>query len=231
MLRSQKLLLSLSAALGLAVAPLPAGALSVTSADLPVYQPSVDLGDVLVTAIGGVFAHKNVGGYDVVGVAGGWEGGEIDLSVPEAITFAFDDAQVVTTLEIGALFAALEEDDLYNEQALIEVTFADGSSASYVLSVTGGTTADWTGAGTVSNVSPATTGNGAVWSLANPFGTAAVTSLTLAPIGPDVPENFRNNDYGFVSLSTVAIPEPGTLALMGFGLTGLAVAGRRRATA
>lgn len=228
MLRSQKLLLSLSAALGLALGSAPASALTVTAADLPNYTPSVDLGDVLVTGIGGPFAHKTVGGFDMVGILGGWEGGEIDLSVPEGILFEFDTAQIVTELQIGALFAALEEDDLYDEQALIEVTFADNTTASYVLAVTGGTSAAWSGLGTVSNVSPVTTGNGAVWSLANPFGSAAVTSLTLSPIGPDVPENFRNNDYSFVSLSTVVVPEPGTLAMMGFGLTGLAIFGRRR---
>jgi hypothetical protein len=40
-----------------------------------------------------------------------------------------------------------------------------------------------------------------------------------------------NSDFGLVSVtySTTAVPEPGTLALVGSGLLGLAFAGRKRA--
>lgn len=65
---------------GLALAPAGADAFTIQSGDLPVYAADVDLGFAKVTAVPTVFAHKSVAGYDVVGVLGGWEGGEVDLA-------------------------------------------------------------------------------------------------------------------------------------------------------
>jgi hypothetical protein len=230
MLRPRTLLISLSAVLGLGLAPISAGAFTIGASDLTSNQSSVDLGFATVSAAPGVFAHKSVAGYDVVGVAGGYEGGEIDLA-SEAIDFHFATAQTMNELSLGLLFAAGEHDDAYNEQALVRVSFADGSSADYVLAVVDATTATWSGSGSVTTLSPATFGNAGVFSISNPFGTAAVNGITLLPIGPALPANMRNNDYGFVGLSTTPVPEPGTLVLMGMGLAGLAMSGRKRGNA
>jgi hypothetical protein len=220
-------LAALGLAAGLALAPAGAGALTITSADLPSGVAFVDLGFASVASGPGDFTHKVIAGYDVAGVLGGYENGEIDLA-DEYMTITYDEAQTITSLDLGLLFAAFEEDDLYNEQALVIATLADGSTLSYTLAVTGGTTASWSGPGTVTNVSPATFGNAAVWSLANPFGAAAVTAVRLEGSGPALPADYRNNDYGLVSIASTPVPEPGTLSLMGVGLAGLALAGRKR---
>jgi hypothetical protein len=227
MSRPRTLLLSLSTVLGLGLAPMSAGAFTINASDLTGNQSSVDLGFATVSAAPGVFAHKSSSGYDVVGVGGGLEGGEIDLA-SEAIEFSFSEAQIMTELNLGLLFVAGEHDDAYDEQALVRVSFADGSSADYVLAVIDATTASWTGGGVVTNLSPATFGDAGVFSISNPFGTAAVSAITLLPTGPALPEDMRNNDYGFVSLSTRPVPEPGTLVLMSAGLAGLAMSGRKR---
>lgn len=230
MFRPRTLLISLSTVLGLGLAPMAAGAFTINGSDLTVYQSSVDLGFATVSATPGLFAHKSVAGYDVVGVSGGYEGGEIDLA-SESIAFHFTEAQTMTELNLGLLFVAHEQDDAYNEQALVRVAFADGSSADYTLSVIDATTATWSGSGTVTNLSPATFGSAGVFSISNPFGNAAITGITLLPTGPALPADMRNNDYGFVGLSTRPVPEPGTIVLMSMGLAGLAMSGRKRGNA
>lgn len=223
---STKAVRAFAAGAGLSLLPMSAGALSVTAADLPSGESVVLLPGVTVTADPSSFLHKSIAGYDMVGIAGGFENGEIDLN-DESISFAFDAPQYVASLDLGALFAAVEEDDLWNEQARVLV-YSGQDIYEYILSVVDGTTAVWSGPGTVSNVSPATFGNAAVWSIANPFGNLAVDKMVLTAFGPPDPQDYRNNDYGFVSLTTRPIPEPGTLSLMGLGLAGLAAAGRKR---
>jgi len=208
----------------LATAP-PVDALQIVSTDLPQFGTSVDLGGATVSAEGGFFTHKTVGGFDSVGITGGFEGGEIDLS-GESILVAFDTPQRVTELVLANLYVALEEDDVFNEQGLVRALFADGSHENYVISVAGPTSAVWNGPGTVSNVAPGLFAQGGVWRIDDPFGSVAVTGVLLLPTGKLGPTNFRNNDYGFVSL--VAVPEPASLALLTLGLAGLGVAGRAR---
>lgn len=224
---TNKWIATLGLGAGLALAPMGAGAVTITSADLPSGTNFVDLGFATVASAPGEFTHKTIAGYDVAGVLGGYETGEIDLA-DESMTITYGTAQNVSSLDLGLLFAALEEDDLYNEQALVTVTLADSSTVSYTLSVIDGTTASWSGPGTVVNVSPATFGNAAVWSLSNPFGGAAVTSVRLEGSGPVLPTTYRNNDYGLVSITSRPVPEPGTMSLLAAGLTGLALAGRKR---
>lgn len=226
-LPSNKWIAALGIGAGLALAPLGASAVTITAADLPSGTNFVDLGFASVASTPGDFTHKTIAGYDVAGILGGYENGEIDLD-DEAMTITYDVAQTIDSLDLGLLFAAGEEDDLYNEQALVIATLADGSTLSYTLSVVDGTTAMWSGPGTVANVSPATNGNAAVWSLSSPFGAAAVVSLELLGYGPALPESYRNNDYGLVSVTSTPVPEPGMLSLMGLGLAGLAFAGRKR---
>lgn len=211
---------------GLALAPIGASALTITSADLPSGETSVILPGATVSASPGVFVHKTIAGYDMAGILGGYENGEIDLD-DEAMTFQFDAPSVVNTLDLGALFAAVEEDDLYNEMAKVTV-YVGELVYEYTLSVMDGTNAIWSGSGTVSNVSPATFGNAAVWSITNPFGDLAIDAMVLSGIGPDAPTDYRNNDYGFVSLSATPVPEPGTVSLMALGMAGLGFAGRKR---
>lgn len=225
-LLSTNALRSFAAGASLALMPMSASALTISASDLPSGESVVVLPDVTVTADPSSFLHKSIAGFDIVGIAGGYENGEIDLT-DEAIVFEFGASQYVVSLDLGALFAAVEEDDVYNEQARALV-YSGQDIYEYILSVVDGTTAVWSGPGTVSNLSPATFGNAAVWSIANPFGNLAVDKLVLTAIGPADPMDYRNNDYGFVSLATRPIPEPGTLSLMGLGLAGLALAGRKR---
>ena len=223
---SKKLLGTLAVGAGLALAPMGASAVTITAADLPSGLNAVDLGFATVTANPGTFTHKTEAGYDIAGVAGGYENGEIDLA-DESMVIHFTDATYVTSLDLGLLFAAGEQDDILNEVASVLV-YIGQDVFEYTLSVVDGTNAIWSGPGAVTNISPAIFGGAAVWSITNPFGDTAVNAIRLQGSGPPTPTDYRNNDYGLVSLNGRPVPEPGTVMLMSMGLAGLGVAGRKR---
>lgn len=187
--------------------------------DLPNGQMSVNLVidgvNIQVDADPRAFKSKTVAGTTGVGIAGGSVDGEIDNS--EYILFTFSTPVVITSLQVVHLYAAGNYGDTVSESARIT---ADG--VDYVLQVVDGTTATWTGLGSVSNHSPGLQNNGGHWEVfgSDIFG-SAITTLKL-----------RSNevggspmaDYGFYSLAFV--PTPGAMALA--GVSGLCLLRRRR---
>jgi len=207
----------------------PAGAVTISAADLGAGGTSVVLADATVNAIGGVFSQKTEFGFTGAGVGGGFVGGEIDTS-GESIEFDFNLPVVLSSLDLSLLFAAPNHEDRVNEIAKVVVN-AGGANFEGLLTVTGETTATWSfvGGGAVSNISIGNQTGAGVWSIANPFGDLAVETMTLLPVDASGDADYRNADYAFGGLTGTAIPEPGTMLLVGAGLAGLGLAGRKRA--
>ena len=171
------------------------------------------------------FTNKSQGGYTGAGVAGG---GTLEINIGESIDGSFSKPLNITNFTLGLLFDGPEYGDV-NEKAQISATYADNSVHTFTFTVTGATSATWTGSGSFVNLSSATNGSGAVWSLSDPFGTASIKSLafTALPGTCGTGSCYSQSDFTLISVS--AVPENDTYAMMlaGLGLMGL-VASRRK---
>lgn len=172
---------------------------------------------VMIESVSNDFKRKTVNGVSAVGVLGGNVSGEIDSS--ESILFTFDQGVTISDLQISFLYNAGEFGDDPAEQALISTNLGD-----FVLGVTGPTTADWSGAGAVANLSVATEAGAGHWSIFGDdiFG-GAITSLRLSSNNPGANASF--GDFSFVSLSASPVPAPGAIGALAISCLGLA---RRR---
>lgn len=177
-----------------------------------------------------IFNYKPAqGGYQGVGVSPefskGRTRGEIDIG--ESIGATFSSGIFIKNFTLGLVFDGPEYQDV-NEKAQISATFADNSVHTYVFTATGPTSGNWTGSGSFTNLSPATLGQGAVWSFTNPFGNDRVKALSFTALtgACGIGACTNQSDYTLVSVS--AVPEPDTYAMMLVGLLGIGFMARRK---
>ncbi len=185
-----------------------------------------------MTSTGGTFTKATSPGANptsYIGVSGGAVANELDGV--QKITFSFSDTgAVVSEITLAMLFFAGQAGDSSNEAAQIQTIGGpcQVGLAFCILSATGVWRSTTVG---VENLSPATSGNGGIFRITNPFGTDPISQGQLNPWLLAGGQTAANSDFGLVSMTytTTAIPEPGTLVLVSLGMLGLAFAGGRRA--
>jgi hypothetical protein len=189
-----------------------------------------------MTSVGGNFTEVVANGTTttVIGVSTGFVANEIDLD-GERITLNFGPTgAVVNEVILGLLYLEGEWGGAADEAARLITnpgTVCDNGSTTSpcIFSATG----VWRGAtANVTQLSAPLEGSGGIFRIANPFGSALISTLDFLP-APISGQGGANSDFGIVSIryTTTAIPEPGTLLLVGLGTLGLALAGRQRSRA
>ena len=161
------------------------------------------------------------------GIAGRGISGEISLR--ETLVMDLGGSYAVASFELGLLYDGPEFGDV-NEVA--QVSFFNGANSlgSFTLTATDTSTAQWTGAGLVSSLSPADQPGAGHWKV-NGLNIANVTKIEFTPLtglcgtaGGDC-----NNQSDFIVTNVTAVPEPGTYAMLLAGLGALGFVARRRA--
>ena len=181
--------------------------------------------DATFTAVGGTFKKKTQDGYTGVGISGK---GSDEINIGERIDVSFTKNILITNITLGLLFDGPEYGDV-NETAKITATFLDGTKSDFFLTATGLKTATWTGPGTVSNISEASYGEGALWAIANPFGDKRVSGLSFTAVTGLCGKGACNNQSDYVLHCISAVPEPSTYAMMMAGIAAVGFSARRKA--
>jgi hypothetical protein len=188
-----------------------------------------------IWANGGNFIISDFSGVDgFFGIEGGHVDKEIDVS-GEDIVITFDMPQIIDVLEIGRLFELSPTErrwDQVNEVAMVIAEDRFGAETIAFLTVIDELNASWTGACcVVTNLSPGDATGAGLWEILNPFDDLEIVSLTFLP-EPAAPgtvdEGKYDSDFALRKIETTEVPEPVTAGMLGFGLLGLGILGRRQ---
>jgi hypothetical protein len=218
-------------AFGFVASPAFSTTVTVDASNITSGKSSASFTGATLKTSGGKFTNATSGGIGptpYIGINGGSVRNELDGS--QRLTFSFTGTgAVINEITLGMLFLAGQAGDVANEAAQLKTSggpCTGGAVAACILSATGVFKGS---AVNVTNLSPATGGNGGIFKIVNPFGTDMISQLQLSPWLISG-RGAANSDFGLIGITytTTAIPEPASLALVGLGVIGLAVAGRRR---
>jgi hypothetical protein len=170
--------------------------------------------------------------YTGVGIAGGRTNDEIDVG--ESITGAFTGSVLVSMLRLMVLYDGPEFAD-YQERASITATLEDNSTLNAILTINFSALPNWTGSGTVSNISPPASNGAAVWQILNPFGNAHIKGLKFEALDGTCGTTSactNQSDYALERIEftnvPAEVPEPSTYLMMLAGLGMLGFMMKRR---
>ena len=149
-----------------------------------------------------------------------------EINIGETLTMNLGASYTIKSFQLGVLYDGPEFGDV-NEVA--QVSFFDGMNAlgSFTLTATGTAMATWTGAGTVTNLSPADQPGAGHWQV-DGLGIANVSKIEFTALTGLCGTGACNNQSDFMVTSVTAVPEPGTYAMLLAGLGALGFMAKRR---